>query len=105
MTKPKDLAFIFKRLLLPALCLCLMAVVCMKPVESTVSYVTSLSATCVNTFTGEGQEGPEEPGKPVQTENPPTGDSSHAEWYGAVLLLSLVGAVITWRLGRKRDFI
>lgn len=104
MTRPKNLPFIFKRLSSLALCLCLMAAVCTKPAGSTVSYVTSLSATCVNTFAGEGQEGPQEPGTAVVPENPPTGDSSHGEWYGAALLISLAGAAITWRLGRKRDF-
>ncbi|MGN0172178.1 MAG: hypothetical protein ACI39E_05300 [Acutalibacteraceae bacterium] len=104
MNRSKPLSFAAKPLLLLALCICLIFGVMSQPVTDTVSYVTSLSATCVNTFTSDGQT---EPGPSVPSGEsgiPPTGDSSHAQWYAVGMLVALAGLAVVWKSGQKRKW-
>ena len=103
MAKRKNLSFLLKQFFLLVLCVCLTIGLCSQPVKSTVSYITSLSATCVNTFTGEEiKPNPPSPG-PDDPDTPSTGDNSHLEWYIFGMLISLAGFVITLRLGCKKE--
>lgn len=64
MTENKELTFVFKQFFMLVLCVSLAAGLCSQPLKSTVSYISSLSETCVNTFTGERAEPvPSEPGQ------------------------------------------
>ena len=113
MTKARSIPFLFKHFFLLALCVCLMAGLFSQPVKSTAAYVISLSVTCVNTFTGDGQikptdpsdpSKPSEPAEPTQNpDTPPTGETGYVEWYAIGMLLSLAGLVATWKWERKRD--
>ena len=55
MTKHRDRSFLLRQLCWLSLGLCLVAGLCAQPIKRSMAYVTSLSATCVNTFVGEGQ--------------------------------------------------
>lgn len=103
MTRGRAWRFAFKHLFLLTLCVCLLAGLSSKPVKTTVSYVTSLSATCVNTFTGEGQTEPEPSDPSTDPDSPPTGDNTHREWYVLGVLISLAGLAAVWKPGRKKD--
>lgn len=101
MAKNKVLPFVFKQFSLLTLCGCLTATLFSQLGKSTVSYITSLSVTCVNTFTGEGQTEPDQPTLPPtdadSLDDPPTGDDSYLEWYVIGMLASLAGLMVTWK--------
>ena len=110
MTENKELTFVFKQFFMLVLCVSPAAGLCSQPLKSTVSYISSLSETCVNTFTGERAEpvpsepGQDEPGKPENpgnAESPPTGDYIQSEWYVFGMLVGLAGIAATVRSGRR----
>ncbi len=102
----KKLPFVCKQLCLILLCVCLLCGLCLQTATTTVSYVTSLSATCVNTFSGEIVDEPAEPvTRPEQVQGesdiPPTG-SRYAAIGASVLFVGLAGATLLWSLKAKR---
>lgn len=126
MTKRRNLSFLFRQLCWLSLGLCLIAALCAQPLKNTLAYVTSLSATCVNTFVGEEQgvtaptgsgsstspapsgttesEAPTVPTVPpssASAQDPPTGENGHAAWLVPVMLISLSGLALT-RKGRTQ---
>lgn len=118
MIRAENISFILKKAFLLILFLCLIIGFCLNPVKSTVSYITSLSVTCVNTFTGEGYvkptdpTNPENPSKPTdptkpteKPDNPPTSDSNYTDLYIAAMLICVAGVVIACKIWRKKDSI
>ncbi len=108
MTQSRGWAFACKQLFLLSLCACLIFGLFSRPVKSTASYITSLSATCVNTFTGEESTEPSVPTtdpdvstEPDVPESPQTGDNSHFKWYILGMFVSLAGLAVTWKLRRN----
>ncbi len=99
MAKSKIAPFVLKQFFVLLLCVCLIAGICCRPVESTISYITSFSDTCVNTFEGEA---PDEPRPPLPTP-PETGESSEPDWYMVGMLLCLAGFVFIWKIGYRRE--
>lgn len=107
MTKKEKHLLLFKSFFLLAICVCLTIGLYTQTVKGTTAYVTSLSVTCVNTFTGESQTEPSQPTEPSESEpnvppKPPTGDSSHIGWYLAAMLLGASGIAVGLIWTRKK---
>ena len=68
MTKKEKHLLLFKSFFLLAICVCLTIGLYTQTVKGTTAYVTSLSVTCVNTFTGESQTEPSQPTEPSESE-------------------------------------
>lgn len=79
--------------------ICIVLLVCLPQVKSTVCYISSFSATCVNTFTGEGPIAPD-PTAP-QEPTPATGETVRLGWYIASALLGLAGMAVAVRVQYK----
>lgn len=119
--KEKPFSFI-KSFFLLAMCFCLIFGLYTQTVKSTVAYVTSLSATCVNTFTSEEKpdtekpiepENPEVPKEPEVPEKEPTkpkepvpstGDNSRIGWYIAAMLISMSAMAILFFYNGKEAY-
>ena len=108
MTKKEKHLLLFKSFFLLAICVCLTIGLYTQTVKGNTAYVTSLSVTCVNTFTGESQTEPSQPTEPSESEpnvpsKPPTGDSNQIGWYLAAMLLGASGIVGGLMWTRKKD--
>lgn len=102
MKKSKVRLFAHRYCIPAALGLCLLCGLILQPVKSTASYITSLSMTCVNTFTAEKTQSPSTPEQPENPDDtPPTGDDSHWTWYLLGAGASLGGIALIWKTGRK----
>ena len=117
MTKTEKHFSFFKSFFLLAMCICLTVSLYMQAIKSTAAYVTSLSATCVNTFTEDVQTDPEkpiEPEKPEETTKPSgpsetdkpsapsTGDNSHIGWYIVAMMISMAAMAVIFFWSRKK---
>ncbi len=110
MAENRGLTPALKQFFLLVLCVSLAACLCSQPLKSTVSYISSRSETCVNTFTGEMTEPvPSEPGRdepepenPGNSESPPTGEYIRSEWYVFGMLIGLAGFAATAKLGSRK---
>lgn len=97
-TKRNILKYILK------LMICLAIVFCIMPVKDTSSYVTSLSQTCENTFTGEVETDISTPQKPnTESKQTNTGDNTTQELYIAGMISALVVIFVIWRYRHKGD--
>ena len=103
MTKTRRTLCVCRSFFLLALCLCIIIVLYTQPVKSSAAYVTSLSTTCVNIFTGEGNSEPPTSYQPDSPPSPSTGDSLHIAPYLAVMLFSLATVAVLFDLRRKRN--
>lgn len=102
MTQKQERTFAFRQIFMLLLCVCLTLGILFQPVRSTVSYITSLSATCVNTFTAEeGSEPPVPPTDPDTPDTPAMGEESYFEWGLLAWLLSIAGLAVTCLLWRR----
>lgn len=82
----------FKHTFFIILCLIFAFFLYTQPLKSTITYVTSLSKTCVNTFASHPDDSiplPEKPGIPQET-----GDIHHLQWYQITTIIGIVGLIV-----------
>ncbi len=105
MNQNKFFQIALRQTFLPVLYICLAITLFSQPVRSSVSYITSLSVTCVNTFTCEGQIKPDpsaKPTDPVDPSTPVTGDDGLLKKYALGMSISLAVFAATLKLGHKK---
>ena len=106
MTRHRICLIACKQFILLLLCVCLISGIYSQQIKGTVSYITSLSVICVNTFAGDADLPPEPSTPPMDPEDPgtpPTGDGRNLEWYVIGMLTSIAALMLLWKADRHKE--